>query len=474
MKAIIYCRKSTESSERQIQSLEAQKKYCIDYAKQYWFSVVKIIEESKSAKQPWRKWFNEMLSIIWQKEAEYIICWDLSRLCRNPIDQWTIVWLTQQWLIKQIYSTNWVVDGSNILLMNIHFWMSNQYIVELKKNVLRWMLQKFEKWWALWQAPTWYWNNKNTNEYEIDKIESEHVKEIFRLKAKKYTYPQISKILYTKWFKSRTWKPKAPSTLEQIIRNEFYVWIIKFQWKTTDWKHQTFISKKLFDEANWFRKTSKINSDIDHNEFIFSWLLKYQWKAMRAYKTKNNIYYREWTWIKPSFNISQKVLIEKMEDELPNYVLPDCLKDEFSSWLIKYFDEMNKWNKKDIIQTRKKIDELKEENKTLVRKNVRWQISDEILWEMQKENLLQIKDLEEKLSDLSKVDELIDWEVVELFKMFTDSQKVWKNTNLYSKALLLKILLVELNFDNKKQLNIQNTKLFSLIRDINFTLWQSH
>lgn len=472
-KTFIYARKSTESEERQIQSIEAQINWCREYANTNSFNIVEEIIESKTAKKPWREWFNKMMQLFSEKKAEVIITWQLNRLSRNAIDEWTLKWFAQEWTIKEIHSTDWISDWQNILLMSVHFWMANQYIIDLKKNVLRWMTQKFEKWGALWQAPSWYWNNKNTNEYDLDQEEMEYIKDIFLLRAKKVPYSEISDILFKKWFKSKTWKPKSISTLQQIVSNEFYIGIIKFQWKRVEWKHQTFISKELFDEANGFKKSSKIIEKKKQDDFIFSWLLKYQWRLMRAYTTKNNIYYREATWQKPSFNISQKVLIEKIEEELPKYVLPECLRDEFSKWLIQYFEEMNKWNKNNIIQTRKRIDELREENKELVRKNIKWLIDDEMLEDMQKENMFKIKDLESKLKDLWQVDDLIDDEVVELFRVFTDSQKVFKNSDLLHKVLLLNIMLVELNFDNKKQLSIANTKLFTLIREINFLKWQS-
>jgi len=49
---IIYLRKSTEQDERQQQSLGDQKDRCLNYAKSAEFNIIKVIEESKSAKQP--------------------------------------------------------------------------------------------------------------------------------------------------------------------------------------------------------------------------------------------------------------------------------------------------------------------------------------------------------------------------------------------------------------------------------------
>lgn len=162
MKSIIYCRKSTESEERQVQSLEAQLDWCREYCQSRGFEAVEEIIESKSAKNPWREWFNDMMKKLSNRKAEVIVTWQLNRLSRNPIDEWSIKWLTQQWIIKEIHSTDWISNWQNILLMSVHFGMATQYVIDLKKNVERWMNQKFEKWWALWKAPAWYWNNKNT------------------------------------------------------------------------------------------------------------------------------------------------------------------------------------------------------------------------------------------------------------------------------------------------------------------------
>jgi DNA invertase Pin-like site-specific DNA recombinase len=52
MKAIIYLRKSTDREDKQVQSLEAQQKWCREYCEMHGFDVVKEISESKSAKQP--------------------------------------------------------------------------------------------------------------------------------------------------------------------------------------------------------------------------------------------------------------------------------------------------------------------------------------------------------------------------------------------------------------------------------------
>jgi DNA invertase Pin-like site-specific DNA recombinase len=87
MKYFVYCRKSTESDDRQILSIDSQR----DELERAFFGrpdmeIVEIFKESFSAKAPGRTIFNEMLARIEQGEAEGIISWHPDRLARNSID----------------------------------------------------------------------------------------------------------------------------------------------------------------------------------------------------------------------------------------------------------------------------------------------------------------------------------------------------------------------------------------------------
>ena len=64
IKYFIYCRKSSEDEERQVLSIEAQLHELREYAKQNGLFVVREYYESKTAKEPGREVFNEMLGEI--------------------------------------------------------------------------------------------------------------------------------------------------------------------------------------------------------------------------------------------------------------------------------------------------------------------------------------------------------------------------------------------------------------------------
>lgn len=60
-KYFLYARKSSESEDRQVLSIESQIKELQDFAKKNNLEIVKEFSESRTAKEPGRPVFNQML-----------------------------------------------------------------------------------------------------------------------------------------------------------------------------------------------------------------------------------------------------------------------------------------------------------------------------------------------------------------------------------------------------------------------------
>ena len=85
MRYFLYVRKSTDEPDRQILSIEAQLAELREYAKKENLIIVKEFIESKTAKEPGREVFNDMVAVIEQGTASGIIAWHPDRLARNSI-----------------------------------------------------------------------------------------------------------------------------------------------------------------------------------------------------------------------------------------------------------------------------------------------------------------------------------------------------------------------------------------------------
>src|SRR3990167_2964909 len=93
----LYARKSTESEERQVLSIDSQIKEMLELAAQENINVVEIRRESHSAKSTGeRPVFNELLGDIRSGRFNGILTWAPDRLSRNAGDLGAIVDLMDQ------------------------------------------------------------------------------------------------------------------------------------------------------------------------------------------------------------------------------------------------------------------------------------------------------------------------------------------------------------------------------------------
>jgi len=102
IKYFAYARRSMDDVKRQVLSLPAQISQFEKQAKDNSLCLYETIDESMTAKEPGRPKFNRMLDRIEAGEANGILCWDIDRLYRNPIDEGRVRWLLQKGVIQSV------------------------------------------------------------------------------------------------------------------------------------------------------------------------------------------------------------------------------------------------------------------------------------------------------------------------------------------------------------------------------------
>lgn len=149
MRYILYARKSSESEDRQVQSIDDQLRVLRDFAKRTGLHVVAELTEAHSAKAPGtRPVFAELLARIERGESDGIVCWSINRLARNPVDSGQLSWLLQRGVLKSIRTVDReYLPEDNVLLMAVESGVANQYILDLRKAVIRGMEGKAARGW---------------------------------------------------------------------------------------------------------------------------------------------------------------------------------------------------------------------------------------------------------------------------------------------------------------------------------------
>ncbi len=99
----IYCRKSSESDERQIQSLPDQIHTLTSYIATRGLQIAgEPLQESKSAKIPGRPVFDKLIQMVEEGAVNGIILLNPSRLSRNTVDTGRIIYLMDQGKLLEV------------------------------------------------------------------------------------------------------------------------------------------------------------------------------------------------------------------------------------------------------------------------------------------------------------------------------------------------------------------------------------
>lgn len=256
MAVAIYARKSTESEDRQVQSLDDQLKELRQLAERSGMIVSETIIESKSAKEPYtRPEFQRLIQMIQDGRITGIMTWHINRLSRNMIDGGIISHLLQKGTLQFILTPQrkYLPDDSALLLA-IENGMATTFIQDLRRAVKRGMKGKAERGWLPGPAPLGYVNNKFDQTIEPHPTKFALVKKGWELILEQdYTMAEVTR----EWQRlgltsSRTTNRNAPpskSSVDRILGNPFYAGHIRFQGELYQGAHQPMITMEQFERA---------------------------------------------------------------------------------------------------------------------------------------------------------------------------------------------------------------------------------
>lgn len=249
MKYIIYCRKSTDTEDKQVLSLDSQENELRQLADARQLEVVGVFRESKSAKAEGRPIFAEVIELIRKGKADGIICWKLDRLARNFIDGGRVIDLLQRGTIKEIRTHEAIhLPSDNVLLLAVQLGMANQYIRDLSENVKRGNRAKLER--GEWPAPAPFGYKKVNKQVVIDETRSPYLRRMFEMYSTgEYSLLQVTDAVYDMGMRTKTGKKIMRHTLRHMLMNKFYRGLMSRQGKLYQGKHEAIVSQEIFDRV---------------------------------------------------------------------------------------------------------------------------------------------------------------------------------------------------------------------------------
>ena len=280
----LYARKSTESEERQILSIDSQVKEMLQIAEREGLEVAEIRRESHSAKATGqRPVFNEIINDIRLGKFSGILTWAPDRLSRNAGDLGKLVDLMDEKLLLEIrtYGQRFTNSPNEKFLLMIQGSQAKLENDNRGVNVRRGLRTRCEMGLRPGVAPTGYLNEKRTDRKchaAVDPDRAPIVRQMFEKVAnEKWSGRKIYHWLkFDINFKTRGNKNLSLSNIYIILQNHFYSGRFEYPERSGNWydgKHEPLISKEIFDKVQEQLKRDQIvRSEI--KEFAFTKLMK--------------------------------------------------------------------------------------------------------------------------------------------------------------------------------------------------------
>lgn len=480
MNIAAYCRVSTDK-EDQLNSLETQKEFFLEYTKRTGDNLIKLYADEgiSGTKIKNRKEFQRMLADAEKGLFDMVVVKDISRFARNTVDLLQSVRKLKALGIEtQFLTANMTSMGNSEFVLTIFGALAQEESANTSKRIKFGKKMNAEK----GRVPNIvYGYDKTIGDYFNLSINEEEAK-VIRQMYKWYTEEgfggaKIANMLNERGVKTKRGNNWSQNSVCRILTNEIYTGKIingkeevadfltgqrkekdESEWLVTLRPELRIIDDEIFDRAQEILKgrhdSFKITHERQSNKYLFSTLIKCKecgWSFRRTVRQYKNTYVR---WVCSGHN-------GKGADSCPNAVTVD--EEELIQALQEYFQEILSKKKKVInyvIKEFQRVYKAKDENieyeKQLNTELNRLRKSREKYMDMYTDDLISREELNEKIGGMRKEIERLENELKMVsyhltkgeqleailnstFKQLEDITDVHEMTNAQLKRLIDKI-----------------------------------
>jgi site-specific DNA recombinase len=281
--AVIYARKSTESEERQVQSIDSQIRLNEGMLQSLDIPAAAVFQESKSAKEPYQRLvFEEVLKLIEKGKVDTLIAYHPDRLSRNEIDAARICYLVRKGKLNLYFqSYHFTNSPEGIMMLQMALSQSQYQVSKLSVDVRRGINDKLAAGVPPHYAPPGYRNNveNHTLDPDISGNRFNLIREFMQMvMTGLYSVPQALSILNDEWgFRTRPTKnrpsiPLSRSSAYKLLANKFYTGYFEHMGKTYKGNYTPMITvgefARLQEVVSGLEKQKRVRKEFSYTGLI--------------------------------------------------------------------------------------------------------------------------------------------------------------------------------------------------------------
>ena len=382
LKFWFYGRKSTDSRDKQINSLETQSTWKDTEQLRHSFTVVdEYIEAETATKNVWRPEFYRMIEDIENGRIDAILTYEVDRLARNFREASIIQELSQYGNIKLIYSWTWKFFPEDILSLGVKVLMAVNESHQMKKKMKDGLRTKVTKWGSP-GAFKYGYNSVNRN-LVINEEEAFYVRKMFELRLQDIPVRKIVQEVNNLWYLSRqryrkngdpikqTWISK--SIVERILSNPVYTGMIRYNGEFYTGSHPAIIDLDTFETINQEKKILPRRSDITP----LKGKVFFEGKPLTVSENKKKkiVYFHKHSWMPwEKLRLNQNEIIKAFDDIIHLFRIPEDIKQECVLEIENIFEENRKETANIKISIRRRLSDIEKEIDGLVSMRMRGEL----------------------------------------------------------------------------------------------------
>ena len=483
-KVAIYARKSTESEDRQVLSIDSQIAELKEYAQRCGLTIVTVRTESMSAKAPGRPVFTKLLSELKPGKIDGLLCWKLDRLARNPVDGGALIWAMEEGRLLSIHTpqNSFANTGNDKFWMQMEFGMAKKYIDDLSDNVRRGLRAKVASGWYPCRAPLGYRNDRESRKILRDDERFPAVRRIWdHMLTGTYSVQQVHQIAASKWGlttrETRRWGryPVSPSHVYRVLTDPFYYGLFTYKGTAYRGRHEPMVTKAEFDRVQTILGNGSTPRPR-RNRFTYVGLLRCGecGASITAQYTTNRhgttyIYYH-CTKKKPRVQCGQGAIQEKhLEEQILSFLRNVSISPAIRDWIIEVMQSVDDELGQKVEETQRTLSRQRErcerDSKELLNLKLRGLLNDDEFTAKKNELEKELRSLEERIGGTNKGSGVVLERVEKCLDLAVTAPETFATGQIDEKRIILAAvgsnpLLVD------KKLSIQAQKPFRLIQDV--------
>lgn len=258
IKYLLYARKSSESEDRQVLSIDSQIKEMSETARRDGRELIAVRTEAQSAKAPGRSVFNQVMDEIEQGKVQGIVVWNPDRLSRNSVDTGRLIYLLDLGKLQEVVTPSQVFRNTPNDKFLLSLLCSQAKLDNDNKgiNVKRGLKAKAERGIYPAPAPLGYLNDKyaerGNKTVQSDPERFDLVRKMFdQVLTNSYTPRQILRRANEEWgLRTPQGRNLSRSAFYYILTNPFYYGSFEYPRGSGNWYkgiHQPLLTEAEYD-----------------------------------------------------------------------------------------------------------------------------------------------------------------------------------------------------------------------------------